>query len=115
MGEKVKHGEEIKIIKINNGGIRKAFNRVGKFLINKIFMKKYFKQHANISSGEVMEARDHFKNGASPKSLTSRGKRFIMRKVNLLNLILLLVLFGTIVSCDRDVTEESFVTPEPVA
>jgi hypothetical protein len=25
------------------------------------------------SSGKVMETGDHFKNGASPKSLTSRG------------------------------------------
>jgi hypothetical protein len=35
-------------------------------------MKKYFKQHANLSRG-AMEARYHIKNGASPKSQTSRG------------------------------------------
>ncbi|MDR1338731.1 MAG: hypothetical protein LBK58_01530 [Prevotellaceae bacterium] len=39
-------------------------------------MKKYLKrskQNANLSSRGAMESGDHFKNGASPKSLTSRG------------------------------------------
>jgi hypothetical protein len=35
-------------------------------------MKKYLKQQANLSRG-AMESRDHSKNGASPKSQTSRG------------------------------------------
>jgi hypothetical protein len=49
-------------------------------------MKKYFKQtqpHANLR--DAMESGDHSKNGASPKSLMSRGK--------------LLVLFFTVVLC----------------
>jgi hypothetical protein len=40
-------------------------------------MKKHlnsFKQSANLSNRGAMESGDHFKNGASPKSLTSRGK-----------------------------------------
>jgi hypothetical protein len=39
-------------------------------------MEKYlnsFKQSAACNEG-AMEAGDHFKNGANPKSLTSRGK-----------------------------------------
>jgi hypothetical protein len=38
-------------------------------------MKKYFKkfeQYANLSSERTVETGDHFKNGASPKSQTSR-------------------------------------------
>jgi hypothetical protein len=39
-------------------------------------MKKFFsKQHADLSRG-AMETGDHFKNGASPKSLMSRGNFF---------------------------------------
>jgi hypothetical protein len=34
-------------------------------------MKKYLKQYAD-SSAKTMESRDHSKNGASPKSRTSR-------------------------------------------
>jgi hypothetical protein len=40
-------------------------------------MKKYFKQHANLSRG-AMETGDHSKNGASPKSRTSRGNKNIV-------------------------------------
>jgi hypothetical protein len=37
-------------------------------------MKKYFsKQHANLSNRGAMETGDHFKNGAKPKSQTSKG------------------------------------------
>jgi hypothetical protein len=38
-------------------------------------MKKYLKnfKHASYNEG-TMESGDHFKNGANPKSLTSRGK-----------------------------------------
>jgi hypothetical protein len=42
-------------------------------------MKKYLKQHANLSRG-AMESGDHFKNGASPKSLMSRGDQKNHRK-----------------------------------
>ncbi|MDR2041902.1 MAG: hypothetical protein LBP98_06235 [Tannerella sp.] len=37
-------------------------------------MKQYFKQVQQCTG--VMETGDHFKNGASPKSLTSRGNFF---------------------------------------
>jgi hypothetical protein len=36
-------------------------------------MKNYFNQHANLSNRGAMEARYHTKNGASPKSQTSRN------------------------------------------
>jgi hypothetical protein len=36
----------------------------------------YFKQQANLSNRGAMETGDHFKNGASPKSLMNRGKYF---------------------------------------
>jgi hypothetical protein len=35
-------------------------------------MNSYLKQYADLNKG-AMESGDHFKNGASPKSLTSRG------------------------------------------
>jgi hypothetical protein len=44
-------------------------------------MKKYlnsFKQSANLSSEGAMESEDHFKNGASLKSLTKKGLFFIV-------------------------------------
>jgi hypothetical protein len=44
-------------------------------------MKKYFKQHANLSRG-AMEARYHTKNGASPKSQTSRKQFYLNKKGN---------------------------------
>jgi hypothetical protein len=33
-------------------------------------MKKYFKQHANLSSARTMEFRDHFKNGVNLQNLS---------------------------------------------
>jgi hypothetical protein len=42
--------------------------------ITVFYMKKYLKQNADCSTN-TMEFRDHFKNGASPKSLTSRENK----------------------------------------
>jgi hypothetical protein len=63
-------------------------------------MKKYFKsfkQNANLSNRGAMESGDHFKNGASPKSLTSRGNKSITNKVKMKNFIFLLLFVFTIV------------------
>jgi hypothetical protein len=49
----------------------------------KKFFKK-FKQNADYS-GSIMESGDHFKNGASPKSLTSRVKFQCLNKEQTLN------------------------------
>jgi hypothetical protein len=38
-------------------------------------MKRFLNQHAHLSGG-AMESGDHSKNGASPKSLMSRGNIF---------------------------------------
>jgi hypothetical protein len=55
----------------------------------------YLTKHANLSSG-AMETGDHFKNGASPKSQTSRG--------NFLSwgLALLLCVCAVFSSCSKD-------------
>jgi hypothetical protein len=51
-------------------------NRKNVLLIKiQVYMKKVFNKFDEVrdSSGKVMETGDHFKNGASPKSLMSRG------------------------------------------
>jgi hypothetical protein len=42
-------------------------------------MNRNLKQYAD-SSDRTMETGDHFKNGASPKSLMSRGNSYIIKK-----------------------------------
>jgi hypothetical protein len=46
---------------------------------NRSKMNSLCKQHANLNRG-AMETGDHFKNGASPKSQTSRGILTTMHK-----------------------------------
>jgi hypothetical protein len=64
-----------------------------------VFMKKYFKQHANLSRG-AMETGDHSKNGASPKSQTSReniskisGKMKTVKTISFLVAVITITLF----------------------
>jgi hypothetical protein len=84
-------------------------------------MKKYFKnfkQSANLSSESAMESGDHFKNGASPKSLMSREKlnhlilynmkQFMMSMVNALMICMLLTTF----SCNKDDNETTPDDPD---
>jgi hypothetical protein len=51
-------------------------------------MKRFKQQHADYSTGK-METGDHLKNGANPKSLTSRGN--FLYKQNLLSLFVLII------------------------
>jgi hypothetical protein len=46
-------------------------------------MKKFLKQRAD-NSENTMEIRDHLKNGANPKSLTSRGNKIIVTVIGFL-------------------------------
>jgi hypothetical protein len=42
-------------------------------------MKNYLTKQANLSSRGAMETGDHFKNGATPKSQTSKGFKNLIR------------------------------------
>jgi hypothetical protein len=85
-------------------------------------MKKYlkfFKQCANLSSEGAMESGDHFKNGASPKSLTSREKlnhlisynmkRFTM---SLANALMICMILTATFACSKDDNETTPDDPE---
>jgi NitT/TauT family transport system substrate-binding protein len=54
-------------------------------------MKNYFNQHANLSNRGAMEARYHTKNGASPKSHTSRIKKISIQTI--IGVLLILSIF----------------------
>ncbi|MDR3236122.1 MAG: hypothetical protein LBT48_05260 [Prevotellaceae bacterium] len=62
---------------------------------------KFWKQYANYS-GRTMETGDHFKNGASPKSLMSRGN------FNLFAIFVLLVSVFAFSSCGES---EEYLVP----
>jgi hypothetical protein len=70
-------------------------------------MKKYlksFKQSANFSSVGAMESGNHFKNGASPKSLTSRENLnyLILYSMKRFTLILAVTMGLMLTSCSKD-------------
>jgi hypothetical protein len=75
-------------------------------------MKKYFKsfeQSAKLSSRGAMESGDHFKNGASPKSLTSRGNlnHLVLYSMKRFTLILAVAMGLMFISCSKDPDEAS--------